>query len=55
MYELKNNKGLYSQTFLSENKFWEIYGPYDDYKFIKDKYDPDNKFYDLYSKVVNNS
>ena len=45
---------LYSQTFLSKDKFWEIYGPEDKYFKIKNKYDPNDKLIDFYSKIVRN-
>ena len=51
---LGKKKGLYSQTFLSKDKFWEIYGPEDKYFEIKNKYDPNDKLIDFYSKIVRN-
>jgi hypothetical protein len=54
MYEMKSLKGLYSDTFLSKNDFWELYDPSNNYYLLKEKYDPNNRFYNLYEKAVKN-
>jgi FAD/FMN-containing dehydrogenase len=45
-------KCLYSDTFFSEEQFWSIYDR-QAYEQVKEKYDPNGTFLDLYSKVVN--
>ena len=55
MYEMKGSKGLYAETFLSREQFWKIYDRERKYGLLKDKYDPEDRFMDLYDKVVNNS
>jgi hypothetical protein len=52
MFELKAKKGLYSTTFLSEDNFWLLYGSKEKYMNIKEKYDPHDRFYNLYQKSV---
>jgi len=48
---LGGRKSLYSDCFFPEDEFWQIYnGQY--YREIKSKYDPQNKFSDLYKKTV---
>jgi hypothetical protein len=54
MYQLKSVKGLYSNTFLDEKKFWDLYGPKENYELLKKKYDKNNKLINLFEKVVNN-
>ena len=54
MYKMKSIKGLYSDTFLSEQKFWELYDPFNKYNSLKIKYDPNNRFFNLYEKTVKN-
>jgi len=48
--QLGGRKSLYSDCFFPENEFWKIYNG-STYKKIKDKYDPDGRFTDLYKKV----
>jgi len=52
MFELKAKKGLYSTTFLSEDDFWSLYGSKEKYINLKEKYDPYDRFYNLYQKSV---
>ena len=52
MYEMKKNKGLYPKTFLNEKQFWELYDLGDVYFKLKNKYDPNNRFWNLYEKTV---
>ncbi len=48
---LGGKKGLYSETFYSEDKFWQLYnGP--SYTALKTKYDPEKRLKDLYQKSV---
>jgi hypothetical protein len=54
MYSMKSIKGLYSDTFLTEEKFWELYDPENKYEFLKKKYDPNDRFLNLYEKAVKN-
>ena len=54
MYSMKSIKGLYSNTFLPEDKFWELYDPSNKYSCLKNKYDPDNRFSNLFEKAVKN-
>ena len=54
MYDTKNTKGLYSNTFLSKKKFWKLYDSHKKYGLLKKKYDPQNRFYNLYEKAVKN-
>jgi len=49
--ELSGFKGLYSDSFYSEEEFWRIY-PKGVYSQLKDKYDPARVFKDLYAKCV---
>ena len=51
--KLGGKKSLYSESFYNENKFWEIYNGRDYFK-LKQKYDPDNNFPDLYTRCVKN-
>ena len=53
-FTLQKMKGLYSHTFLTKNQFWKIYGPLKTYNNIKNKYDPDDIFFNLYDKAVKN-
>ncbi|MGB7541422.1 MAG: FAD-binding oxidoreductase [Burkholderiales bacterium] len=49
--ELGGIKSLYSDSFYPEDEFWRIYnGPA--YEALKARYDPENKFKDLYRKCV---
>lgn len=45
-------KCLYSDTFFSEEQFWSMYDR-PAYQQVKAKYDPDNTYLDLYTKVIN--
>jgi hypothetical protein len=54
MYNMKSIKGLYSDTFLPEDKFWELYDPSNKYDLLKKKYDPNDRFLNLYEKAVKN-
>ena len=48
--ELKGIKSLYSSVYYSEAEFWQIFDE-KTYMDLKQKYDPQHKFLDLYSKV----
>jgi len=52
MYELKRVKGLYSQTFLTKEQFWELYGPKEDYTALKSKWDAKNMLVSLDDKIL---
>jgi len=52
MFDMKSKKGLYSTTFLSEEDFWTLYGPKEKFMQLKKKYDPLDRFYNLYEKSV---
>lgn len=49
--ELKGMKGLYSLSFFTREEFWGMYDE-SEYLKIKSKYDPDNIFPNIYSKVA---
>lgn len=49
--ELGGNKSLYSDSFYTEDEFWDIYDP-DHYQQLKQKYDPQYRLRDLYSKCI---
>ncbi len=49
--ELKGNKSLYSEAFYPEEVFWRIYNK-QYYQSLKEKYDPEGVFNDLYKKCV---
>ena len=49
--ELGGAKGLYSSAWYDETEFWSIYD-HPRYTQLKETYDPDNVFPDLYSKCV---
>jgi len=49
--ELGGKKSLYSSSYYSEKTFWELYNK-NAYDALKQKYDPDNTFPDLYQKCV---
>ena len=51
LLELGGNKCFYSDTFLTPNQFNKLIDT-DKYIAIKEKYDPDYKFGDLYEKVI---
>ncbi|MDH3637480.1 MAG: FAD-binding oxidoreductase [Gammaproteobacteria bacterium] len=44
-------KSLYSDSYYTREKFWELYNR-DTYQTLKGKYDPDGRFDDLYRKCV---
>ncbi len=49
--EIKGKKSLYSTSFYTKENFWKLYnGKY--YRKLKNKYDKNNKFKDLYEKCV---
>lgn len=50
-FELKGKKGLYSTAYYDEETFWTIYNR-ERYVELKQKYDPDGVFADLYAKCV---
>lgn len=51
MVELCGKKGLYSTAHFDEDTFWRIYNR-EAYARLKEKYDPDRNFQDLYAKCV---
>ena len=53
--ELNITKGLYSESFFEEEKFWELYDPNNQYAQLKREYDPENIFGNLHQKVVRNA
>ena len=48
--ELSGHKSLYSDVFYSESEFWTIYNK-DQYRALKNKYDPHNALADWYTKI----
>jgi len=48
---LRGVKGLYSSSFYDEETFWNIYDR-ESYQALKEKYDPNRRFRDLYEKTV---
>jgi FAD/FMN-containing dehydrogenase len=52
LLELGGLKCLYSDTFYGRDQFWSIYDK-EKYDRVKNKYDPQNTYLDLYQKVVN--
>jgi FAD/FMN-containing dehydrogenase len=50
--KLKGKKSLYSDSFYSKDEFNKLYNG-KEYAILKSKYDPKNKFKDLYDKTVN--
>lgn len=48
---LDGRKSLYSTAFYDSETFWSIYGG-SEYTRLKKSYDPDDRFLDLYQKVV---
>jgi FAD/FMN-containing dehydrogenase len=49
--ELDGHKSLYSDAYYSEDEFSELYGG-EEYRRVKNTYDPDSRFLDLYAKAV---
>ena len=49
--ELEGKKSLYSTSYYSPKKFWELYNK-KVYNVLKTKYDPTGRFRDLYTKCV---
>jgi FAD/FMN-containing dehydrogenase len=49
--ELNGNKSLYSDVYYSEAEFWSIYDK-ENYQKLREKYDPNKRFKDLYVKCV---
>jgi len=49
--ELGGIKSLYSSSYYPRDEFREIYGG-DSYRHLKEKYDPQGRFPDLYDKCV---
>jgi len=52
MIEMGITKGLYAKSFVSEENFWKQFD-HESYKKIKNKYDPDSTFPDVYFKSIN--
>ena len=48
---LRGVKGLYSSSYYDEETFWSIYDR-ESYAALKNKYDPNRRFRDLYEKTV---
>jgi hypothetical protein len=51
LLELNGNKCFYSDTYFTREEFDKVIDP-NKYKLMKEKYDPQNQFGDLYEKVV---
>ncbi|TWP35743.1 FAD-binding oxidoreductase [Leekyejoonella antrihumi] len=51
VHELDGHKSLYSDVYYEEETFWSLYGGRT-YHTIKDRYDPDGRLPDLYTKAV---
>ena len=51
LLELDGNKCFYSDTFFTKSQFESVIDIFT-YKTLKNKYDPKNKFGDLYEKVI---
>ncbi len=49
--ELGGHKSLYSTSFYSPEDFWRLYNG-DEYRKLKQRYDPDGRLPDLYAKCV---
>jgi hypothetical protein len=49
--ELGGMKSLYSDAYYSPEQFWSIYNK-DEYFFLKNRYDPNGHFKNLYAKCV---
>jgi len=50
-FQLNGKKGLYSSAYYDEETFWKIYNR-KRYIELKQKYDPEGVFADLYAKCV---
>ena len=48
---LDGHKSLYSDAYYSQDEFDELYGG-EEYRTVKQTYDPDSRFLDLYAKAV---
>jgi FAD/FMN-containing dehydrogenase len=48
---LDGHKSLYSDAYYDEAQFWRLYGG-STYTELKQRYDPDSRLLDLYSKAV---
>ncbi len=48
---LEGHKSLYSDAYYDEAQFWRLYGG-STYTALKERYDPDSRLLDLYSKAV---
>ena len=51
MSELDGLKSLYSDAYYSQDEFDQLYGA-EAYRIVKQTYDPDSRFLDLYAKAV---
>ena len=51
MQELGGIKSLYSDSYFPEEEFWRAYGGHA-YARLKQRYDPQGRFGDLYQKCV---
>jgi len=49
--ELQGAKSLYSESYYDRDEFWSIYNE-DEYRALKEKYDPRHQLMDLYEKCV---
>ena len=49
--ELDGHKSLYSDAYYTREEFDELYGG-EEYRKLKQRYDPDSRFLDLYAKAV---
>ena len=54
LLELDGNKCFYSDTFFTKSQFESVIDIFT-YKTLKNKYDTNNKFGDLYEKIIHNS
>ena len=48
---LDGHKSLYSDSYYDQTQFWSLYGA-DTYPALKQRYDPESRLLDLYSKAV---
>lgn len=51
VHELDGHKSLYSDAYYDEETFWSLYGG-ETLAKVKQKYDPDGRLPDLYTKAV---